>query len=318
MVWTRDGKGFFYTRYPRSGERPKEDESFYQQLYFHTLGTDSSSDCYELGKELPRVAEIGVDLDPGSGRVLATVQKGDGGQFAHYLRDVTLLRTLVERGYTHPERLGIIGGSNGGLLMGATLTQHPELVRAVVSCVGIYDSLREELLSNGEFNVEEFGTVKDPEQFKALHAYSPYHHVESQRRYPATFLLTGENDPRVEPMQTRKMTAQLQAASAGSGTHPVPRRVGFWSRQRHAAGAQDPRADRRVCVHAQPARRAVSHALAPLRYFGAAFCSIDSSSPGVRRLSNSARRSLPSAPTYTSLLWPCTASRICCAVRSAG
>lgn len=130
-----------------------------------------------------------------------------------------VLRTLVERGYTRAERVGIIGGSNGGLLMGATLTQHPELVRAVVSYVGIYDSLREELLPNGEFNVEEFGSVKDPEQFKALHAYSPYHHVESNRRYPATFLLTGENDPRVAPMQTRKMTAQLQAASAGSGTH---------------------------------------------------------------------------------------------------
>jgi prolyl oligopeptidase len=126
-----------------------------------------------------------------------------------------VLRALVERGYTRPERLGIIGGSNGGLLMGATLTQHPELVRAVVSFVGIYDSLRTELQPNGRFNIEEFGTVQDPEQFAALYAYSPYHHVRPRTAYPATFLLTGENDPRVGPMQTRKMAAQLQAANAG-------------------------------------------------------------------------------------------------------
>lgn len=126
-----------------------------------------------------------------------------------------VLRALVERGYTRPERLGIVGGSNGGLLMGATLTQHPELVHAVVSFVGIYDSLRSELLPNGRFNVEEFGTVQDPQQFAALYAYSPYHHVQAHTAYPATLLLTGENDPRVGPMQTRKMAAQLQAASVG-------------------------------------------------------------------------------------------------------
>ena len=90
-------------------------------------------------------------------------------------------RHLVERKYTTPAKLAIFGESNGGLLMGATLTQHPELFRAVVSRVGIYDMLRVELGPNGEFNTTEFGTVKDPEQFKALYAYSPYHHVAPGR-----------------------------------------------------------------------------------------------------------------------------------------
>ena len=106
----------------------------------------------------------------------------------------------------------IEGGSNGGLLMGAMLTQHPELVKCVISHVGIYDMLRVELSPNGAFNIPEFGTVKDAAQFKALHAYSPYHHVRPGTRYPATLFLTGANDPRVDPMQSRKMTARLQAA----------------------------------------------------------------------------------------------------------
>lgn len=472
LAWLRDGSGFYYTRYPRPGERAAEDESFYQQVYFHALGSDAAKDRYELGKDLPRIAEIELDVDPETGRVLASVQKGDGGQFAHFLREANggwkqltdfpdqvvqvvfapgrrllavsrrdaphgkllvadaragsfknvrvlvpesehaivtsfmddrtlavtpqriyltyqlggpsevrafdwngksqplplpfdvaavselhsdgksallyrlqsviepaafyvfdevkaqssktvlaetppltmhgykvvsetavskdgtripfhvvmpegtkldgshacvatayggygvnieprfnpvdvlsleqglllvtanirgggefgeawhkqgmlthkqnvfddfaaVLRTLVERGYTRPERLGIIGGSNGGLLMGATLIQHPELVHAVVSFVGIYDSLRSELLPNGAFNAEEYGSVANPEQFAALHAYSPYHHVKQGTAYPATFLLTGENDPRVGPSHTRKMAAQLQAATTG-------------------------------------------------------------------------------------------------------
>jgi prolyl oligopeptidase len=96
--------------------------------------------------------------------------------------------------------------------MGATLTQHPALAKAVVASVGIYDMLRVELSANGAFNVTEFGTVKDPEHFKALHAYSPYHNVQDGTDYPAVLFLTGANDPRVEPMQSRKMTARLQAA----------------------------------------------------------------------------------------------------------
>jgi len=121
---------------------------------------------------------------------------------------------LIDQKYTSPAHLAILGGSNGGLLMGAAFTQRPDLFRAVVSQVGIYDMLRVELDPNGAFNVTEFGTVKDPEQFKALYAYSPYHHVKDGTAYPAILMTTGENDHRVNPMQSRKMIARLQAADS--------------------------------------------------------------------------------------------------------
>ncbi|HUE10424.1 MAG TPA: prolyl oligopeptidase family serine peptidase [Steroidobacteraceae bacterium] len=121
---------------------------------------------------------------------------------------------LIAQKYTAPERLAIIGGSNGGLLMGAALTQRPDLFRAVVSRVGIYDMLRVELDPNGAFNTTEYGSVKDPGQFKALYAYSPYHHVNQGTAYPAIFMATGETDGRVNPAHSRKMIARLQAAAA--------------------------------------------------------------------------------------------------------
>lgn len=120
---------------------------------------------------------------------------------------------LIDAGYTRPDRLAIRGGSNGGLLMGAMITQQPALCRAVVSHVGIYDMLRVELSSNGAFNIPEYGTVANEDHFAALHGYSPYHHVTDGEAYPAVLFLTGANDPRVDPMQSRKMTARLQAAN---------------------------------------------------------------------------------------------------------
>ena len=120
---------------------------------------------------------------------------------------------LIKTKYTSPEKLAIEGGSNGGLLMGAALTQRPELFRAVVSHVGIYDMLRVETFPNGVFNVTEFGTVKEKDQFQALYAYSPYHHVKDGTDYPSVLFLTGANDGRVDPMNSRKMTARLQAAT---------------------------------------------------------------------------------------------------------
>jgi prolyl oligopeptidase len=125
---------------------------------------------------------------------------------------------LIEHKYTRHSSLALMGGSNGGLLMGAVLTQHPDLCRAVVSSVGIYDMMRTELSANGEFNVTEFGSVKDPAQCAALRAYSPYHNVHDGTTYPNILFLTGANDPRVEPMQSRKMTARLQQASPHSLT----------------------------------------------------------------------------------------------------
>jgi prolyl oligopeptidase len=477
VAWNADGSGLYYTRYPRGNERPKEDRDFYQQVYFHKLGTPTDEDVYSLGKEFPRIAETVLETSKDGRHVLASVANGDGGEFAHYLLgesghwtqfthfsdkiiaarfglhddiyvlsrqnaprgkilrlprnnpeltqaknvvsessdavieafvptvdrlyvvdlvggpsqirvfdlfgmaqkpvsvppvsavgqvvrmhgDEVLFRTesytqppawyrfdpaagtakrtalyrtspadfsdvevvrefatskdgtkvpiniiqprgtrrdgnnptvlygyggysisvtptfrvglkawleqgciyaianlrgggeygeewhhagnlthkqnvfddfaacaqhLIAEKVTNPRKLAIEGGSNGGLLMGAALTQHPELFRAVVSHVGIYDMLRVELSPNGAFNVTEFGTVKDPDQFKALYAYSPYHHVKDDARYPAVLFLTGENDGRVDPANSRKMTARLQATSTAD---PVLLRVSFSS-----------------------------------------------------------------------------------------
>ena len=466
VAWNKDGTGFFYTRYPRGTERAPEDMSFYQQVYFHKLGTPVDKDVYALGKELPRIAEIVLMTSDDGKYVLAEVANGDGGEFEHFLFDgkawkqithfedkvtsmifgrdarlyllsrkgaprgrilrlppqapdlaraellvpeteatvqsmtvtdsklyvvdllggpsqvrlfdlrgkaqaavpippvsavgqiarlggddvliniksylqpsawhrfagkgavtksklfntspadfsgmeavretcvsrdgtrvpVSILRKkgmkmdraaptilygyggydvslspgfdpttlvwleqggvyaianirgggefgeawhdggrltkkqnvfddfaacaahLTEAGYTRPDRLAIHGGSNGGLLMGAMVTQHPEMFRAVVSEVGIYDMLRSELWPNGAFNIPEFGTVKDPEHFKALFAYSPYHHVKDGTAYPSVLFTTGLNDARVDPGQSRKMAARLQAAGSKNPT----------------------------------------------------------------------------------------------------
>lgn len=465
LTWNKDGSGFYYTRYPRPGERPDPDIDFYQQVYFHKLGKPDKEDTYEIGKDFPRIAEVELQTSDDGKYVLASVENGDGGEFEHYLlvkpgkweklaayadkvshaefgpdgslfllslagapkgkilklapgatalakatvivpegelviealevtksrlyvnvlaggpselrvydtkgkalapvpilpvssvRELVALdgddlfyrntsfteppgwyvygakaatsrktglvqtspadfsdaevlretcvskdgtkvpvsilrkkgmsldgtspvllsayggygvnlkpgfnpihrlwldqggvfaranlrgggefgeewhragnltkkqnvfddfeacaRRLIELKYTSPARLSIIGGSNGGLLMGAALTQHPELYRAVVSFVGIYDSLRVELTPNGAFNVTEFGTVKDPAHFKALLAYSPFHNVKDGTAYPSSLFLTGANDPRVDPYNSRKMVARLQAANGG-------------------------------------------------------------------------------------------------------
>ena len=123
-------------------------------------------------------------------------------------------RLLIETGITRPARLAIEGGSNGGLLMGAMLTQHPELFRAVVAHVALLDMLRYERFANGQFNVTEYGTVANREQFLAIRAYSPYSNVVPGVAYPAVLFLTGANDPRVDPANSRKMTAILQACSS--------------------------------------------------------------------------------------------------------
>jgi prolyl oligopeptidase len=468
-AWNADGTGIFYTRYPRPGERPEADRHFYQQVWFHRLGQPASTDRFELGQDFPRIAEIDLDSSEEGQWLLATVANGDGGDFAHYLRNatgqwhqltrfadqvktikfghdealylrslenaphgkilrlplanldvskatvvvpegrevitefapsahglyvdeldggpsrlrfysqssrkpvevpilpissvgglhcwhedevlfantsflrpsawyewqpglksplLTALRTsspakfddievvrefatskdgtkvplnilrkkgikldgnhptilygyggyginltpsfsatrriwfdvggvyvianlrgggefgeewhqagnltnkqhvfddfiagaehLIKRKYTRPAKLGVMGGSNGGLLMGAFLTQRPDLARAVVSRVGIYDMLRVELDPNGAFNVTEFGSVTDPAQFQALFAYSPYQHVRDGTAYPAVLFPCGENDGRVNPAHSRKMTARLQAATASN--HPI-------------------------------------------------------------------------------------------------
>ena len=142
---------------------------------------------------------------------------GSRGNKQHSFDDLhAAARALFEAHWTGAAHLGIYGGSNGGLLMGASLTQHPADYRAVVSVVGIYDMLRSELFPNGEYNTYEFGTVTKPDEFAWLYAYSPLHHVKAGTAYPAVLLLTGENDPRVAPYQSRKFAAALQKTNASS------------------------------------------------------------------------------------------------------
>jgi prolyl oligopeptidase len=121
---------------------------------------------------------------------------------------------LLDHHYTSSSKLGMLGGSNGGLLMGAMITQHPSLMRAVVSEVGVYDSLRSEFWPNGLFNITEYGSVKDPVQLKAILAYSPYENVIDGTKYPAILMTAGLNDGRVAPWHSFKFTARLQAAAA--------------------------------------------------------------------------------------------------------
>ncbi len=462
-AWNADGTGVYYTRFPRKGERPDADLNFYQQVYFHKLGTADTADVYSIGKEFPRIAEVALEASHDGKYVLAKVANGDGGDFAHYLlgpdgqwkqitqfsdqvkvahlgrddalyllsradaprgkilrlpleapelakatlivptgeaviqaivptanalyigdllggpsqirrfgldgkgetiipipkisavsemepleessvlfRDVSYTEPaawfrivagksdavktalvsnspvsfadievtrefatskdgtriplnivrrkgtkqdgtnptilygyggygismqpnfdftrrlwfdrggiyvvanirgggefgeewhkagnltkkqnvfddfaaageyLAKQNYTRQDKLAVQGGSNGGLLMGAMITQHPDLMHAVVSSVGLYDMLRVELAPNGAFNVTEFGSVKDPDQFKALYAYSPYHHVVDGTDYPSVLMLTGANDGRVAPYHSRKMVARLDEAN---------------------------------------------------------------------------------------------------------
>ncbi|TAL82876.1 MAG: S9 family peptidase [Rhodanobacter sp.] len=121
---------------------------------------------------------------------------------------------LFHSHWTDRAHLGILGGSNGGLLMGASLVQHPDDYRAVVSMVGIYDMIRHEThFDNGAYNVTEYGSVSNPAQFRATLAYSPLQQVKPRTAYPAVLMTTGANDPRVAPWQSRKFTAALQNAT---------------------------------------------------------------------------------------------------------
>ncbi|HEX7338444.1 MAG TPA: prolyl oligopeptidase family serine peptidase, partial [Rhodanobacteraceae bacterium] len=124
-------------------------------------------------------------------------------------------KALEATGWTDPQHLGIMGGSNGGLLMGAELTEHPAAFRAVVSNVGIYDMLRHMTQwPNGAYNVPEYGDpAKSKAVFKAMLAYQPLSNVKARTAYPAVLMTTGANDPRVAPWQSRKFTAALQNAT---------------------------------------------------------------------------------------------------------
>jgi prolyl oligopeptidase len=122
---------------------------------------------------------------------------------------------LVREGWTSPARLAIQGGSNGGLLVGAAMTQRPDLFRVVLCEVPLLDMIRYHRFGSGRTWIEEYGSAEDPELFRAILAYSPYHRVEEGTLYPATLLLSADADDRVDPLHARKFAAALQHASRG-------------------------------------------------------------------------------------------------------
>ena len=180
------------------------------------------------------------------GGVLAVPNLRGGGEYGESWHQGGMLATkqntfddfiaaaeyLIRERFTTPERLAIAGGSNGGLLMGAVLTQRPELFRAVVIQVPLLDMLRYHRFLIARLWIPEYGSAEAPEQFRWLRAYSPYHHVQDGTPYPAVLLATAESDTRVDPMHARKMTARLQAAT--SSDRPVLLRLE--ARAGHGAG----------------------------------------------------------------------------------
>jgi prolyl oligopeptidase len=121
---------------------------------------------------------------------------------------------LVQTSRTTPAQFGIFGGSNSGLLVGAALTQRPDLFRAVLCMVPMLDMLRYHLFDKAHVWIDEFGVADNPEDFSALLDYSPYHAVRENAPYPATLLVSGDADQNCNPMHARKMAARLQAANS--------------------------------------------------------------------------------------------------------
>lgn len=191
----------------------------------------------------------GITLDPyfdpttrpwlDRGGVLAYAHVRGGGEYGedwhkagmklekyHSIQDfIACARYLIAKGYTSPARLASDGASAGGIVVGMSMVEYPELFRAVVDEVGVSDALRSELEPNGPPNIPEFGSFTTPDGFKALYAMDAYLHVKNGVRYPAVFLTTGANDPRVAPWEPAKMAARLQAATASG--RPVILRVDY-------------------------------------------------------------------------------------------
>lgn len=126
---------------------------------------------------------------------------------------------LIQAERTEPQKLAIFGGSNSGLLVGAAMTQRPDLFRAVVCMVPVLDTLRYHLFNNTHVWKEELGTADDPDDFAALLGYSPYHRVQEGVSYPATMIVSGDADQNCNALHARKMIARLQAANASE--HPI-------------------------------------------------------------------------------------------------
>lgn len=143
---------------------------------------------------------------------------------------------LIAQKYTDKDHLAIRGGSNGGLLMGAALTQRPDLYRAVVCQVPLLDMLRYQNFQIAKLWVPEYGSSEDPQQFKWLYAYSPYHHVKQGTEYPAVLFMTADTDTRVDPMHAKKMAALMQAEAANGRDKERPILLRVDTKAGHGAG----------------------------------------------------------------------------------
>jgi prolyl oligopeptidase len=143
---------------------------------------------------------------------------------------------LITAKYTDRNHLAIQGGSNGGLLMGAMMAQRPALFRAVVCQVPLLDMLHYQDFQIAKLWVPEYGTAENPEQFKWLYAYSPYHHVKAGVEYPAVLFMTADTDTRVDPMHAKKMTALMQAEARNGTSQTRPILLRIESKAGHGAG----------------------------------------------------------------------------------
>ena len=170
--------------------------------------------------------EVGVWLERGGVYAVANIRGGNefgeawhkAGSTVHKQNSfddfIAAAQWLVDNHYTKPSRLAIQGLSNGGLLVTAAITQRPEMFGAAIGRYPLIDMVRYERFSIARWWVPEYGSASDPEQFKTLYSYSPYHHVRKGTKYPAVLLITGDGDTRVDPSHSRKMTAMLQNATA--------------------------------------------------------------------------------------------------------
>jgi len=141
---------------------------------------------------------------------------------------------LIDQKYTRPDKLAIQGGSNGGLLVGACMTQRPELYGACLPAVGVMDMLRFHKFTAGRYWVDDYGSPENPEEFAALHAYSPYHNLKQGVKYPATLVTTADTDDRVVPSHSFKFISMLQYSQGG----PAPVLARIETRAGHGAGRQ--------------------------------------------------------------------------------
>ena len=143
---------------------------------------------------------------------------------------------LIAQKYTDKDHLAIQGGSNGGLLMGAMITQRPDLFRAVVCAVPLLDMLRYQNFQIAKLWIPEYGSAEDAKQFEWLYAYSPYHHVKPGQEYPAILFMTGDTDTRVDPMHAKKMAALMQADAKNGASQQKPILLRIETKAGHGQG----------------------------------------------------------------------------------